>query len=179
MSIPAIQMATLACDADAKLVAMDEIINGGTTSVGAQLRKFEKPCEPVDMINPSGKVEKRAFSATCPLAAGDMPATSSVLAVKASTSAHRYDRMSTLDQRSPHYGEPNSLWRPDTPGIPSNFKRVTHEDVKKVLKQAAAQPSAKKREAMLTDIGRNGSAYDVDDEGGYMPNFALAPHRSR
>ena len=100
-----------------------------------------------------------------------------MLAVKGSTSAYRYDRLSTLDQRSEHYGKPNSLLRPNTPGVPSNFKRVTHEDVTKVLKRAAAEPSAKKREAMLTDIGRNASAYEFDGDGSYVEDFALADNR--
>ena len=47
MSIPALQIATICRDADAKLVGMNEIINGGSTSVGAQLRKFRVPCPPV------------------------------------------------------------------------------------------------------------------------------------
>lgn len=38
MTIPAIQLATICRDIDAKAVGMNEIINGGTTSVGAQLR---------------------------------------------------------------------------------------------------------------------------------------------
>ena len=73
----------------------------------------------------------------------------------------------------------NSLWRPDTPGIPSHFKRRTHEQVAATLEVAAAETNVKKREAILTDIGRNASGYDFDDDGGYMPNFALAENRSR
>ena len=177
MSLPALQLATLARDANAKLVGMDEIVNGGTTSVGAQLRKFQTPCEPVDMLTPSGKRERRAFTIHAPYAIGDFPQMAAMLAVKGSTSAYRYDRLSTLDQRSEHYGKPNSLLRPNTPGVPSNFKRVTHEDVTKVLKRAAAEPSAKKREAMLTDIGRNASAYEFDGDGSYVEDFALADNR--
>ena len=65
------------------------------------------------------------------------------------------------------------MLRPNTPGIPSHFKRVTHEDVDRVLKDAAAGP-ANEREAKLRDIGRNASSYDFDDQGGYMPNYAFA-----
>eukprot|EP00965_Chrysotila_dentata_P197800 6178407-Pleurochrysis_carterae.AAC.2 len=39
MSIPAIQVATLTRDIDARAAGMVEVINGGTTSVGAQLRR--------------------------------------------------------------------------------------------------------------------------------------------
>ena len=90
MTIPAIQLATVCRDADAKSVGMDEIINGGTTSAGAQLRKFQVPCEPVSMRNPAGGIEKRGFTVSAPLATGDFPAMASMLAVKGSTSAHRY-----------------------------------------------------------------------------------------
>ena len=173
MTIPAIQLATICRDIDAKAVGMNEIINGGTTSVGAQLRKYKKPTDPVDIRTPSGTIEKRAFTVHAPLATGDFPAMASMLAVKASTSAHRYDRLSTIDQRSPHYGKPTSFLRPNTPGIPSWFKRVTREEVDEVLSKAAAAP-ASEREAMLTNIGRNASAYDFDDKGGYKANYAFA-----
>lgn len=173
MTIPAIQIATLCRDIDSKEVGMDEIINGGTTSVGAQLRKFQHPTDPVDIRTPAGTIEKRAFTVHAPLATGDFPAMAAMLAVKGSTSAHRYDRLSTIDQRSPHYGKPNSMLRPNTPGIPSWFKRVTHEDVDEVLAKAAAAPAAQ-REAMLTDIGRNVSSYDFDNRGGYVANYPFA-----
>ena len=107
MSLLSIQVASLLYDHDAKVAGMVETINGGTTSVGAQLRERQHPVT-VKMRKVSFEAdgdghykmtigkgrEDRPFTVTCPLATGDFPAMASWLPTKGSTSAHRYDRLS-------------------------------------------------------------------------------------
>jgi hypothetical protein len=106
MSLLTIQVASLLYDHDAKVAGMVETINGGTTSVGAQLRERQHPVT-VKMRKVSFEAdgdghykmtigkgrEDRPFTVTCPLATGDFPAMASWLPTKGSTSAHRYDRL--------------------------------------------------------------------------------------
>jgi hypothetical protein len=108
MRLLSIQVATLLYAHDAKLAGMVETINGGTTSVGAQLRKRQHPvtvkmrkvsfeadgCGHYKMnLGKSGR-EDRPFTVHAPLATGDFPAMASWLPTKGLMSAHRYDRLS-------------------------------------------------------------------------------------
>ena len=85
-----------------------------------------------------------------------------------------YDRLSDIDQRSPHYGKPNSFLRPRTKGIPSHFQRKTHQQFNAAVAIAANIKDKKNRELSLTGVGLNVSAFEFDDKGGYSFNFALA-----
>ena len=103
MSLLSIQVATLLYDYDAKQAGMVEVFNGGTTSVGAQLRERQQPCTvkmrkvqfesdghgsyTMDLSKPGR--EDRPFTVHAPFAVGDYPAQAATLPCKGSTSAHR------------------------------------------------------------------------------------------
>ena len=122
MSAPAIQVACIVNDHTAKEVSMNEIINGGTTSIGAQLRRLQHASSVSDPFRTSDTGE-RLMTVHAVLAAGDFPALASLLPSKGSVSAHLYDRKSTLDQTSDVYGKPFSLLHPDGEGA---FRSVRH-----------------------------------------------------
>ena len=94
------QVVTLVNDADAKRVGMVEVINGGTTSFGAQMRAFQTPV-PITIRSADGRShETRGMSMHCVTVTGDYPAINSLLPSKCSVKAHCFDRHSTLDQES-------------------------------------------------------------------------------
>ena len=99
---------------------MYEVINGGTTSLGAQLTKWrvERP-----VPDPFGLMATRPMSIHAVIASGDFPAMADMLPFKGSVSANQYDRKSTIDQRSEKYEEPFSLWQAGDD--PEAFRRRT------------------------------------------------------
>jgi hypothetical protein len=182
MSTCTVQVASLLNDHDAKEVGMDEVINGLETSIGAQLAAFEKLSKPVQVRNREGTgVETRQMSIHGVLYAADFPAAASMLAAKGSTSAHRYDRKSTIDQRSERYGEPFSLLDPKPASAVDDedpaFRRLTHDEFREVLEKAARLRTAKQREVFLTDHGLNAESFIFDGRGNYKLHFALAKIR--
>ena len=182
MSTCTVQVASLLNDHDAKEVGMDEVINGLETSIGAQLAAFEKLSKPVQVRNREGTgVETRQMSIHGVLYAADFPAAASMLAAKGSTSAHRYDRKSTIDQRSERYGEPFSLLDPKPASAVDDqdpaFRRLTHDGFRAVLEKAARLRTAKQREVFLTDHGLNAESFIFDGRGNYKLHFALAKIR--
>ena len=142
MSEKALQVVSIANEHDAKGAGMDEMLNGGTTSVGAQLRRLEA-LHPRLVRAPSG-VQTRNISFHAVVTAFDFPAAAMGLAAKGSTSAHRYDRKSTIDQRDASYdaSEPFSLLHPKEGG----FKRLTYAMFHRYLRNAL-QLSKTDREA--------------------------------
>ena len=91
-SVPAIQLATVCRDSDAKAVGMVETLHGGETSLGAQLRKLA-PGVPLRLRTPDGLgYENRVVSFHVPYATADFPQAAAFLPFKGSTSAHQYDR---------------------------------------------------------------------------------------
>ena len=88
MSLPALQVAALCYDHEAKAAGMVDVFNGGETSPGAQLKRFQHP-HPVTVRCPGGGYEKREMTIHAPLFAGDYPAVASMTPCKGSTSAHR------------------------------------------------------------------------------------------
>eukprot|EP00965_Chrysotila_dentata_P025978 861726-Pleurochrysis_carterae.AAC.1 len=141
MCIPAIQLATLTRDVDAKSCGMVEVINGGTTSIGAQLRRFAAGVRVC--LRKQGGIghADRDLQVYCVLATADFPAMAAMLPTKGSTSAHQYDRHSDIDQQSKHYGEPNSFLS-HRPGLPHHFQRRTMQGVRAVVSKAAQLKSA-------------------------------------
>ena len=108
-SIPAIQLATVARESDAKAVGMVELLNGGTTSIGAQVRKFSSG-QKVLLRKPCGTgFEERMVSVHVPYATADFPQAAAFLPFKASTSAHQYDRHAMHATCNTHTGSKNTL----------------------------------------------------------------------
>lgn len=172
MSKVSIQVATLCTEHASKLATMYDVINGGTTSIGAQLRVLDA-LQTREIPNPDGlTTHPREMSVHAVAYTADMPAAASMLAVKGSTSAHRYDRNSTLDQRSSQYGKPFSLLNPDN--SPDAFRRITHADFEEWVSRAARETSKSKRTAMLTNVGLNEHEFEFDGKGNYTYKFALA-----
>ena len=101
---------------------MNEIINGGTTSIGAQLRRLQHASIVPDPFRTSDTGE-RLMTVHAVIAAGDFPAIAALLPCKGSVSAHRYDRKSTQDNTSYLYGETFSLLHPYGEGA---FRYVLH-----------------------------------------------------
>ena len=129
---------------------MDEVMNGGTTSLGAQLRRVDTPVLVDDPFRKELHITdiaaKRPMSVHAVAVAGDFPAMAAMGPWKGSVSAHRYDRKSTLDQRHEKYGKPFSLLLPD----PDGFRRLTLKDIFDCLDEAAQEPRKTYREAILT-----------------------------
>ena len=125
MSATALQVATLVNGHDARLCGWDEVLNGGTTSIGAQLCRLMVQHEVVLRL-PSGMgTMKRKMAYHAVAFAADFPAAAMGLASKGSTAAHRYDRKSTIDQTHEAYQERQSfsLLHPEKGG----FRRLTYE----------------------------------------------------
>eukprot|EP00965_Chrysotila_dentata_P240871 6203957-Pleurochrysis_carterae.AAC.2 len=173
MCMPAIQLATLTRDKDAKAVGMVEVINGGTTSVGAQLRRLltgsKMHLRQQDGIGYAG----RDVQFHCVLATADFPAMAALLPFKSSTSAHQFDRHSNIDQRSDEYGKPNSFLH-HRPGLPHNFARRTEADTLRVVARAAKLDSATSRKNLLDHHGLSMRDFKFDEAGGYSEYFALS-----
>ena len=141
MTLPAVQVATLVNDSDCKAVGMTEIINGGTTSIGAQLRELQNPAL-FTVLSQDGRVhEDRFLSFHAVAATGDFPAMASLLPFKSSVAAHRFDRHSNVDQRSKHYQKANSFLRPDTEGVPHFFERRTYASIKQDIFSISRPPT--------------------------------------
>lgn len=170
MSAPALQIATVVNEHDAKATGMDEVLNGGSTSIGAQLRALGQQHETTVRLASGTMPRQVSYHAVC--YAADFPAAAAGLASKGSTSAHRYDRKSTIDQRSPSYNttEPVSLLHPREGG----FKRVTYKMFHRYVRNAASLSTAAEREAYLTDVGLNAASFSFDGQGGYQLKFALS-----
>ena len=164
----AIQIATLVNEHDAKRSGMTAIMNDGESSVGAQLRVLQHS-QPAVMRSPSGAPETHPLSVHCPVYTGDLPAVGSITPCKGSTSAHRYDKNSTLDQRSPHYLKPFSLLRPRAAASNSRaaFRRLTLSDVSAAASKAAKARTKTEREEILTDNGLCIDDFVFDGKGGY------------
>lgn len=178
LSTHAIQVASLVNDNDAKLAGMDEVINGGTTSVGAQLRRLQTPT-PIDdpfaeELQVTGDEPKRHHTVHAVAVSGDFPAIAALGPWKGSVSAHCYDRKSTLDQRSEHYGKPFSLLKPTEEG----FRRLTVADLIDCVNRAAQEKRKTYRAQILGDMGLNAESFVFNDDGTWEYNFALAriPH---
>ena len=171
MSAPAIQLASVCNDSDAKDAGMWEVINGGTTSIGAQLRKWQHAQLVPD---PFQLMSERPMTIHCVVAAGDFPAMASMLPFKGSTSAHQYDRKSTLDDRSPKYETPFSLLDPEHDG----FKRRDMRDIVEAVNRAAQDKRKTYREDIMTDVGLNADDFIFHADGTWEAHFALAgvPH---
>eukprot|EP00965_Chrysotila_dentata_P238296 6202410-Pleurochrysis_carterae.AAC.1 len=131
MSIPAIQVATLTRDIDCKAAGMVEVINGGTTSIGYQLRRLLAGTRIV--LRKQGGIGHAARDVQfhCVLCTADYPAMAACLPFKGSTSAHQFDRHSNIDQRSSNYGQPNSFLQ-HRRGLPHHFKRRTRAGVERI-----------------------------------------------
>ena len=110
-SLKRIMVACLCRDADAKAVGMVEVMNGGSTSLGAQLRELATPTKLRLRARSGFGDEDRLVTVHAPLFTADFPQAAAFLPTKGSTSAHCYDRHSDMDQRSEHYGEKNSFLR--------------------------------------------------------------------
>jgi len=172
MSDPAIQVATLVNDADAKLAGMYEVFNGGTTSIGAQLQRLQHLAEVNDpfrdrLKNPEAR---RLMSIHAIGVSGDFPALAALLPSKGSTSAHRYDRKSTLDQRSDRYGKPFSLLQPTGVGA---FRRLESKDILDAVSRAAKETRVTYRHDILSNAGLVSEAIIFDADGSWKFNFAL------
>jgi hypothetical protein len=169
MSAPALQLASVCNNHDAKAAGMYEVINGGTTSLGAQLTKWrvERP-----VPDPFGLMATRPMSIHAVIASGDFPAMADMLPFKGSVSANQYDRKSTIDQRSEKYEEPFSLWQ--VGDDPEAFRRRTKKDIEDVLKEAALEHRKTYRESMLTNVGMNAESFIFHENGDVEPRFALA-----
>ena len=165
MSTSALGVLTLVNDQAAKLATMYEVLNGEPSSAGAQLRRLQYEQTVPD---PFSIMPTRGFSVYCTHAAGDFPAIASMLPNKASVSAHRYDRKSTIDQRHPEYGNPVDLSDPHGP-----FRRVTYQDIADTLAAAAAEQRVTYRADILANAGLREDAFRFED-GGYQYKFALA-----
>ena len=150
MSDPAIQVATLVNDADAKLAGMYEVFNGGTTSLGAQLQRLQHLAEVNDPFRDRFKnpEARRLMSIHAIGVSGDFPALAALLPSKGSTSAHRYDRKSTLDQRSDRYGKPFSLLQPTGVGA---FRRLESNDILDAVSRAAKEKRVTYRHDILSN----------------------------
>ena len=141
MTLPAIQVATLANDQDCKMVGMREIINGGTTSIGAQLRRLELPGKQYLVRTKEGNAhELRQMCVHAVMATGDFPAMASLLPFKGSVSANLFDRHSNVDRRSKHYFKENSYLRPATADVPHYFQRRTYKGIKEVQRPPPPSP---------------------------------------
>ena len=111
MTIPCVIVVTLVNGKYAKDVGMVEIINGGSTSLGAQLREFYTPQRRL-LRSRDGKsrIERDlGIYAVCGVA--DFPAHASWGPFKGSVSARSWDRLSNIDDQHEHYWEANSLLR--------------------------------------------------------------------
>ena len=153
MSATALQVATIVNGHDAKLATWDEVINGGETSIGAQLRRLMVQ-KTVFLRRPSGLgVAPRNMAYHCVAFSADFPAAAMGLASKGSTAAHRYDRKSTIDQTTEAYAERASfsLLNPEKGG----FQRITYAMFFKFLTNAASIESKTDREAYLSSCGLN------------------------
>ena len=173
----ALQVACIVSEHDAKTAGMDEVLNGGQTSIGAQLERLRVPTE--RMVRPvtgAGAVPRHMAWYAVAYAA-DFPAAAMALAAKGSTSAHRYDRKSTIDQRHPDYDSatPFSLLeKRRADGSKQPFKRVTYATFDKWLTDAAKLTESTERAAFLTDKGLDAACFDFDGKGGYQSKFALS-----
>mmetsp|Transcript_56390 Transcript_56390/g.122785 ORF Transcript_56390/g.122785 Transcript_56390/m.122785 type:complete len:96 (+) Transcript_56390:1113-1400(+) len=82
MAIPAIQVATLTLDIDSKGAGMMEVINGSTSSVGAQLRRLLAGTR-LNLRKQGGIGHaERLVQFHCVLATADYPAAASCLPFK-------------------------------------------------------------------------------------------------
>jgi hypothetical protein len=173
----ALQVACIVNEQDSKAAGMDAVLNGGETSIGAQLRRLGTPqTKLMRAVAGLGSVA-RDISYHAVAYAADFPAAAQGLAAKGSTSAHRYDRKSTIDQRHEEYGTATPFSLLDThreDGRKQPFKRVTHKMFRKWLADAASLTNREERIAYLTDKGLDESAFEFDGVGGYELKFALA-----
>ena len=178
MNANAIQLLTVVNEQDAKRAGMNEVFNGGSTSAGAQLRKLQTP-EPARVRALSGGLEDRGMSIYAMGFAADYPQYASQVPMKGSTSAYRYDRKSTIDQRFKHYGEPFSLLQPEKTRCgccpPSDWpRRLTYRDISDALQRAKIEPRIDDRKEYLTDRGINYDDYEWLPDGRVVDNFALS-----
>ena len=180
LSTHAIQVATIVNDHDAKLASMDEVINGGTTSLGAQLRRLDTPTlvkDPFRTLMPDtgDAAPTRPMTVHAIAVAGDFPAMASMGPWKGSVSAHCYDRKSTLDQRSDEYGKPFSMLAPrPQQGDFQSFRRLTLRDIIDCVDEAAATSTKAEKEEILGNMGMNWESFVFHDNGKWEFNFALA-----
>ena len=149
-------------------------MHGGTSSVGAQIRRRRKPIK-LRLRDESGHqyIDKptsyHAFGATA-----DYPAFGEGVPAKGGTQGYMCDRLSNLDSRSMHYGKPSSLLRKNDPSVPSYFERRTRAGVDEAVKEAAGQRTI---EDIKNVLNNNGLCYDnfiFDRNGGYKDNYALS-----
>ena len=108
-TLPALHIITVCADSDCKAVGMAEVLNGGTTSLGAQIRAHAiaqkmKLRDPTGFGSSEHDVDFRAVAFT-----GDFPEMASMLPAKGSTSAWLYDRLSNIDSRTKEYVERKSF----------------------------------------------------------------------
>ena len=170
LSAPALQVACIVNDHDAKIAGMNEVINGGETSLGVQLRRLQTPYARPDpfLKSDTGMREQRVH---CVAVAGDFPAMAAMLPSKGSTSAHRYDRKSTLDQTSDLYDKPFSLLHPQGEGA---FRRLTYDDFRTCLDKAAQEHRVTYRRDILDKLGFDSKSFIFPGDGTWELNFALA-----
>ena len=169
MSQHGIHVATLVNEKVAKAVGMDEVVNGGGSSIGAQLRKLQH-LSSANVKSEDGRcVVRKDMSVHATHAAADFPAFASMTFAKASTSAYRYDRKSDLDQRAETYGDPFSLVCPQQGG----FKRLTYSTLRGILDEAAKISDKKQRDEYCTNHGIDGDKITFA-HGRWSYNFALA-----
>ena len=178
MNANAVQLLTVVNDQDAKKNGMHEIFNGGETSCGAQLRRLQTPVT-AKVRSLAGGYEQRGVSVYALGASADYPQFASTTPMKGSTSAFRYDRKSTIDQRFKHYGEPFSLLRPELTRCsccpPDAWpRRLTHDDITAALARAKIEPHKTDREAYLTDRGICDDDFEFTDDGEVKEKFALS-----
>ena len=179
MSVRTLQPVTFAYQSDVKAVGMVELLHGGVSSLGAQIRRRNEP-KPLRLRDASGKnyVDKPT---SYHLVAGtaDYPAYAEGVPTKGGTQAYQYDRLSNIDTRSEHYGKAHSLLRTNVPGIPSYFKRRTSESVDEVVKRAACQRTIEDIKSVLDDNGLCYHDFIFDRRGGYKDAYALSSTKFR
>eukprot|EP00965_Chrysotila_dentata_P043306 1439456-Pleurochrysis_carterae.AAC.1 len=109
---------------------MVEVINGGITSIGYQLRRLRSGTRM--KLRKQGGIghAERDVQFYCVLFTADYHAMATCLPFKGSTSAHQFDRHSDIDQRSVNYGMPNSFLQ-HRRGLPHHFRRRTRAGVDK------------------------------------------------
>jgi hypothetical protein len=169
------QPITFAYQSDLKAVGLKEVMHGGTSSVGAQIRRRHKPLE-LRLRDRSGLgYIKKPTSYHLLGATADFPAFGEGIPAKGGVQGYMPDRLSNLDTRSPNYGMPSSLLRKEDASVPSYFERRTKAGVAAAVREAAHQRTIEDIKNVLNNNGLCYDNYTFDRKGGYTDNFALSP----